>query len=109
MKDTTEIQKKILQAMCNEQVRDGRWDDEDEHSYYVNDDETPLFTYKHLEKLLEVPKARLRPEMLELRNEQMVELMGAVDYEYYAPCGSGWCITKKGLAHALLIGITPEV
>lgn len=70
---------------------------EEGDGYYLNDDETPLVLYKRLEKELGVSKPRLQIEVREMRDAGLVELVQAVDYEYYAPCGSGWVLTNKGV------------
>lgn len=96
MRRTNDLQQRILEAMKDLQV--SNWADDGEPvQYRINDDECPLMTYKKLEKELGEIRARLRVEMLELRNEGLVELCPAVDYEYYAPNGSGWMLTEKAL------------
>lgn len=69
--------------------------DEDDGSF--NDDETPLMSYKRLVNEMGEEKSYLQIEMLKLRNEGLVALSMAVDYDYI-PCGSGWMLTDNGVA-----------
>lgn len=64
--------------------------------YYLNDDETPLMSYRLLAQGLKVDKSRLQIEMKELRNSGLVELVPAVDQDYM-PSGSGWTLTAEGV------------
>ena len=94
----TDTQSKILELMRDMQCRD-IGEAEGKAVYYLNDDETPLMSYKRLETETGKSRPRLQVEMKELRDMGMVELTVAVDYEFYAPCGSGWILTAKGVEH----------
>lgn len=87
MKDLTEIQNKILKSFYDLQC------DEDEG--YFKDDETPVMRYDHLVEELKIDRARLKPEVLELRNMGLIYLGTAVDCDYI-PSGSGYMLTDKG-------------
>lgn len=65
--------------------------------FYLLDDETPLVSYKRLQENLGISKARLQIEVKEMRDAGLLELTPAVDHEYYAPCGSGYVLTDKGV------------
>lgn len=84
----TEVQKLILKEFFAVQC-----DEEDGH---FNDDETPLVSYNRLERELKITKARLRPEVIELRNAQILELSPAID-QGYMPSGSGYMLTESGV------------
>lgn len=72
--------------------------EESEGSLYIRSDEwTPLLIYKNLEQATGIKKTILQVEVREMRNLGILELLPAVDGEYYAPCGSGWQIKTKGL------------
>lgn len=96
MKRTNELQQKILEEMCNLQCYDVV--DMGQKSKYIIDDETPLMTYRKLEKKLGVNRDRLRVEMKELRNDGLVELCPSVDCDYM-PNGSGWMLTEASLGY----------
>lgn len=64
---------------------------------YYHEDERPLLTYKKLELETGLPKHILRHEVIELRNDGVVELCPAVDYDAI-PNGSGYDLTNNGVA-----------
>ena len=86
-----ELQRKILEVL-----RDLQCYEHEDGSFHFNDDETPLATYKRLERELSVEKSRLKIEVIALRNMGYVELSPSVDSDYF-PNGSGWMITEKGV------------
>ncbi len=99
MNRANELQQKILEAMKDLQV----WDVSDTGNppeYRINDDECPLMTYAALEKKLGQSRPRLKVEMLELRDDGLVELSPSVDQDYM-PNGSGWILTEKSLDYFL--------
>jgi hypothetical protein len=67
--------------------------------YSLNDDEAPLYTYKCLSDFGTV--AELKKAMKEMRDAGLVELIPAVDYDEYKPCGSGWSLTEKGMVYVV--------
>jgi hypothetical protein len=103
-----ELEKKILTCLIDNQVVNRNYDDVGEPNYCIKDDECPLATYKSLEIETGESKDFLKPVMIGLRNLQYVELVPAVDYDMYMPCGSGWMITQKGLDYAISLGIKPD-
>jgi hypothetical protein len=82
-----ETQSRILQVFYDLQ--------HSEDTGFFNDDETPLVSYKRLEKDLSTTRDRLKPDVIELRNSGYIELVPAVDMDYI-PSGSGWVLTDKG-------------
>ena len=92
----TELQKRIYIEFINEQMPEG-WEL----------DECPGIRYKSLETELKVSKDRLRPEVLELRNRGLIELLTTVDWEYYAPSGSGYFLTNEGRDFARMYFFQP--
>jgi hypothetical protein len=67
--------------------------------YCLNDDEAPLYTYKCLSDFGEL--SELKKVMKEMRDDGLVELIPAVDYDEYKPNGSGWGLTEKGLHYVV--------
>ena len=46
------------------------------------------------------PKDKVKPIVIEMRNDRFIELTYTVrDLEYGLPCGNGWILTEKGLNH----------
>ena len=93
-----ELKRKILFALrdlqCWDELTEG---DGDEINWVLNDDETPCATYEHLENKLSVSRARLKIEVIEMRNAGLIELTPTVNNDYM-PSGSGWILTSKGVA-----------
>lgn len=65
--------------------------------FWLSDNDAPLLTYEFFEGL---EKKVLKSTMLELRNDGLVELMPAIDYDGN-PNGSGWSLTYNGLVYAV--------
>lgn len=82
-----ELIKKILKVFYDLQCHD------DDGS--LNDYETPLVSYSFLTKNTGLEKKVLQPEVIELRNDQIVELVNAIDDDYIF-AGRGWMLTEKG-------------
>jgi hypothetical protein len=72
---------------------------DDYKGYSLNDDESPLYTYKCLSDF--GTSTELKKVMREMRDDGLVELVPAVDYHEYKPCGSGWGLTQKGLEYVV--------
>lgn len=89
-----DLKLKILEVLRDLQCHENSDDEGDK--FYLNDDETPLLSYKNLEKQISVGKARLQVEMKEMRDDGFVELTIGVDGDYI-PSGSGWMLTGKGV------------
>lgn len=68
----------------------------DENHCYLNDDETPLPTYKRFEEDTGISKAQLKIEVIAMRNAGLIELVNAVNSDYMIS-GSGWLLTQKGI------------
>jgi len=85
MEKLTNIQKQILRQFWEMQcdIDDG----------YFRDDETPAVRYANLLEI--TTKERLKPEMIELRNEGIIFICMTVDSDYM-PSGSGYVLTDKG-------------
>lgn len=86
METLNELQKKILKVFYDTQCFDDTGN--------FNDDETPSVRYHLLEKELGITRDRLKPEVLDLRNQGIICLGMTVDYDYQ-PSGSGWMLTDK--------------
>lgn len=83
----SEEKKQILKVFFDLMLDDGELIDGE----YRN-----LIGYKTLESETKRSKERLKPDVLELRNDGYIILSMAVDYDY-VPCGSGYDLTEKGL------------
>lgn len=83
--ELTKLQKQVLIEFINTQMPEG-WEL----------DECPGIRYKTLEAELNISKSRLQPEVIELRNMGLIELLPTVDWENYAPNGSGYFLTAAG-------------
>lgn len=79
----TQILKCFYDLQCSEDSGD------------FNDDETPTIRYSLLERELNLSRDRLRPNVIELRNDGVIELGPTVDVDYM-PSGSGYHLTTKG-------------
>ena len=92
---------KILKYLANYQVRfEGMYPRYEEYkSFCINDDDCPVFGYRHLSELGDLKE--IKPIMIELRNDGLVELVTAVDYDNGKPHGSGWTLTQKGLIYVV--------
>lgn len=92
-------QEKILRHMCEVQVTDSSSFTRGEGygGYWLNDDDCPLCTYNSINDGTMVLKD-MRIVMIQMRNDGLVELVNAVDYEG-RPNGSGWSLTDKGLQY----------
>lgn len=82
----TELQEKILKVFFDTQC------DEDEGYMY---EECSAVLYCDLQRELNLAKAIIKKDLLELRNTGVVYLAMTVDYDGM-PSGSGWFLTKKG-------------
>jgi hypothetical protein len=89
MKNLTDLQKRIMVEFIELQMPEG-WEL----------DECAGLRYKTLSSELKVSRDRLRPEMIELRNYGFIELLPTVDWENYAPSGSGYFLTTEGREYA---------
>ena len=89
MTELTHLQKRIMVEFIQTQMPGG---------YEL--DECPGLRYTTLESELKVTRARLQPEVIELRNMGLIELLPTVDWENYAPSGSGYFLTKEGRWYA---------
>jgi hypothetical protein len=94
MKPLDQIKKEIFEEFIEQQLFESTTDGSTE--YYFND-ECTLILYRDLEEKTGLARPYLKPIVLELRNEGLIELSVAVDYEYNAPNGSGYMLTKKGV------------
>jgi len=90
MKPLEQIKKEIFEEFIEQQLF------ESDTEYYFNN-ECTLILYRDLEERTGMNRAYLKPIVIELRNEGLIELSVAVDYEYSAPNGSGYMLTKKGV------------
>lgn len=92
---------KILKYLANYQVRFGgmypRY--EEYKGFCINDDDCPVFGYRHLSELGDIKE--IKQIMIELRNNGLVELVTAVDYDNGKLHGSGWTLTQKGLIYVV--------
>lgn len=101
-----ELSKKVLKLLAEEQATEfGTFPRSEEYKgWWLNDDECTLLLYRYIERVAGIPKAELKPLMIELRNNGLVELIPAVNADG-APNGSGWSITYKGLQFAVDNGL----
>lgn len=87
METPNDLQKQILKIFYDLQCN--------EDSGFFNDDETPLVSYRWLEKETGKTHAELKPDMLLMRNERIIELTQAMNMDYMYS-GRGWVLTEKG-------------
>jgi DNA-binding HxlR family transcriptional regulator len=59
-----------------------------------------VYAYKHIEAETGFDRNMLKEVMQDLRNNGIVELIPAVNYDG-VPCGSGWSLTEKGMIYAV--------
>lgn len=85
--ENKELENKILKEFYDLQCN--------EDNGLFNDDETPLVSYSRLEKSLGIERKLIKPHLIELRNNQVIELTNAVDGDYVF-AGRGWMLTEKG-------------
>lgn len=85
--ELNELQKKILKSFYDLQCFDDTGD--------FIDYETPTVSYKRLEKEIGKTHAELKPDMLLLRNERIIELVQAMNADYMYS-GRGWVLTENG-------------
>jgi transcription initiation factor IIE alpha subunit len=60
----------------------------------------PIFPYSQIAEELKLTSTEIKPTMIQMRNDGLVILLGAVDEEGMMN-GSGWAITEKGLQYAV--------
>ncbi len=95
------LKEKIIEYICSIQVTEFDLYSRGEYGgYFIKDDECMLVVYSMLEKETGEPLKKLKETMKTMRNDGLVELMVAVDYDGN-PSGSGWSITVKGLKYAV--------
>ena len=80
----------ILKYFCNKQCK--MW----EGKLFLND-ECYLVEYRHLIDETKRTKEELKPMVLELRNERLIELVTAFDMDCEFRRGSGYILTNKGV------------
>lgn len=91
----------LLAYLCVLQVTESSSFSRGEYKgFYINDDECPLATYSLIEHETKLTRDEIKKDMIEMRNEGLIELLHAVNGEG-CPNGSGWSITEKGLAYAV--------
>lgn len=95
------MKEKILRFMCEVQVTDSSSYTRGEGygGFWLNDNDCPLCTYSYINDGT-MPLKEMKSAMIEMRNDGLVELMNAVDYEG-RPNGSGWSLTDKGLKYCV--------
>lgn len=99
----TEIKNQILAFFAAAQVIDykGFVRSDEYKGFWINDDEVPAYRYSDIQEETQRPLGNLKILMKEMRNDGLVELVTTIDSVNYAPCGSGWFITYKGLQYVV--------
>ncbi len=88
----SELQKEILTCFANEQC----WAREYEKTLYLND-ESCVMRYSQLIEETKRTREELKPAVIALRNEQLIELVTAFDRDGEFRRGSGYILTDKGV------------
>lgn len=96
------MKENILKFFFHEQVTNHNWDLEGQDNYCIND-ECSLMTYAYIESILNIDKKIIKPILLDLRNDGLVYIAMAVDYDGI-PNGSGYMLTEKGMQYCLSLG-----
>ncbi len=97
-----ETQENILKLFFETQVCNRNWDLDGQDNYQIND-ECNLITYQFIEQDLKIDRKTAKPILLDLRNNSLLVISMAVDYDGI-PNGSGYLLTEKGLQHCLSLG-----
>jgi len=92
-----EIKDSIFRCFIEQQCFEP-WSDDIPQIYHMND-ESYLMTYKNLQQTTKIDKKILKPFVLGMRNDGLIELRSGIDIngDIVGYLGTGYMLTEKGL------------